>query len=201
MLTPFFFTHRINTTTQLSTIDTKYGVELDLRDYGDQLVLEHDPFTGGQLFEDYLKEYKHSGIILNIKSERVEEKVLELLKKYNITNYFFLDSSFPMIYQLNKKYNEQNIAIRFSEFEPIEATLKVSNMVKWVWIDCFTKFPLTPETYKQIKEAGLKICIVSPELQEHSTDMIIEIKEEIKKNNYEIDAICCKEYNIKLWED
>lgn len=195
----FFFTHRINTTTQLSTIDTKYGVELDLRDYGDQLVLEHDPFTGGQLFEDYLKEYKHSGIILNIKSERVEEKVLELLKKYNVTNYFFLDSSFPMIYQLNKKYDEQNIAIRFSEFEPIEAVLKVSNMVKWVWIDCFTNFPLTPETYKQIKEAGLKICLVSPELQGHSTDMIIEIKEEIKKNNYEIDAICCKEYNIKLW--
>lgn len=195
----FFFTHRINTTTQLSTIDTKYGVELDLRDYGDQLVLEHDPFTGGQLFEDYLKEYKHSGIILNIKSERVEGKVLELLKKYNVTNYFFLDSSFPMIYQLNKKYDEQNIAIRFSEFEPIEAVLKVSNMVKWVWIDCFTNFPLTPETYKQIKEAGLKICLVSPELQGHSTDMIIEIKEEIKKNNYEIDAICCKEYNIKLW--
>lgn len=196
----FFFTHRINTTTQLSTIDTKYGVELDLRDYGDQLVLEHDPFTGGQLFEDYLKEYKHSGIILNIKSERVEEKVLELLKKYNVTNYFFLDSSFPMIYQLNKKYDEQNIAIRFSEFEPIEAVLKVSNMVKWVWIDCFTNFPLTPETYKQIKEADLKICLVSPELQGHSIDMIIEIKEEIKKNNYEIDAICCKEYNIKLWE-
>ena len=33
---------------------------------------------------------------------KYEDKVLELLRKYNVQEYFFLDSSFPMIYQLNK---------------------------------------------------------------------------------------------------
>lgn len=194
-----FFAHRINNSSQLKTVPTQYGVELDLRDFHDELVLEHDPFKGGELFENYLKSYQHSGIILNIKSERVEPRVLELLKEYRITNYFFLDSSFPMIYYLNKHHNEQNIAIRFSEYEPIESVLKVKDMVKWVWVDCFTKFPLTPTTYKQIKDAGLKICLVSPELQGHSTEMITQIKKVIKDNQYEIDGICTKEYNIKLW--
>lgn len=196
-----FFAHRINSSTQLKTVDHQYGVELDLRDYGDQLVLEHDPFKGGEQFEEYLKSYDHSGIILNIKSERVELRVLDLLKKYEVTNYFFLDSSFPMIYHLNEYYDEQNIAIRFSEYEPIESVLRVKDMVKWVWIDCFTKFPLTPESYKHIKEAGLKICLVSPELQGHSNskDMITEIKEEIEMNGYDIDGICAKDYNINLW--
>lgn len=194
-----FFAHRINSSNQLKTVPTQYGVELDLRDFRDELVLEHDPFKGGELFENYLKSYQHSGIILNIKSERVEPRVLELLKEYGITNYFFLDSSFPMIYHLNKHHNEHNIAIRFSEFEPIESVLKVKQMVKWVWVDCFTKFPLTPTTYKKIKDAELKICLVSPELQGHSIDMITQIKEEIKDNQYEIDGICTKVYNIKLW--
>ena len=55
-------------------------------------------------------------MILNIKSERIEYKVLNLLQKYNINNYFFLDSSFPMIYQLSEE-GEKNIAVRYSEFE------------------------------------------------------------------------------------
>ena len=197
-----FFAHRINSSTQLKTIPRQHGIELDLRDFRNELILEHDPFKGGELFENYLKEYKHSGIILNIKSERIEIRVLELLKKYGITNYFFLDSSFPMIYHLNKHYDEQNIAIRFSEYELIESVLRVKDMVKWVWVDCFTRFPLTPTTYKQIKDAGLKICLVSPELQGHlnSKEMITQIKEEIKRNGYEIDGICTKEYNIRLWK-
>ena len=74
-----------------------------LRDYGKELMLKHDPFTGGERFEDFLKSYDKSSIILNIKSERIEYKVLELLKKFNITEYFFLDSSFPMIFKMIQK--------------------------------------------------------------------------------------------------
>ena len=125
--------------------------------------------------------------------------MIELLKKYNVTNYFFLDCSFPMIVQLNK-IGEKNIAIRFSEYESIESILLVKNMVKWVWIDCFNKFPLNTEKYNLIKDNNLKICIVSPELQSHTLDKIHDFKKTIIKNNYNIDAICTKYYNIKLWK-
>lgn len=200
-----FINHRINKSQELDNVNFDYGVEIDLRDKGNDVILSHDPFENGENFEDYLKKYEQRKLnknlmILNIKSERIEYKVLELIKKYNIENYFFLDSSFPMIYQLNK-IGEKNIAIRFSEFESIDSVKLVKNMVKWVWVDCFTHFPLSLKSYKKIKEFGLKICIVSPELQGYNTEKIKDFKKIIKENCLEIDAICTKHYNIKLWKN
>ena len=103
-----------------------------------------------------------------------------------------------MIYQLNK-INEKNIAIRFSEYESIESVLLVKDMVKWVWVDCFNKFPLTKNNYNKIKKAKLKICIVSPELQKHSIEKINNFKKLISENNFVIDAICTKKYLIDNW--
>ena len=103
-----------------------------------------------------------------------------------------------MIFQLNK-IGEKNIAIRFSEFESIESVELVKDMVKWVWVDCFTKFPLNKEIYKKIKSYGLKICLVSPELQGYSNNIIKNFKNTIDEDLYDIDAICCKNYNIELW--
>ena len=104
-----------------------------------------------------------------------------------------------MIYQLNK-IGEKNIAIRYSEFESIENVILAKDMVKWVWVDCFNKFPLTKEHYDIIKSFNLKICLVSPELQGHDIDMISEFKNIINVNNFEIDAICTKSYNIEKWK-
>lgn len=195
---PFFYCHRINSSNELNKFPDNYGIEIDLRDKDDKIILVHDPFQNGEDFEEFLKRYNKRSIILNVKSERIEYKIIELLKKYNVHDYFFLDSSFPMIYQLNK-INEKNIAIRFSEFESIESVMLVKDMVKWVWVDCFNDFPLTPESYKKIKDANLKICLVSPELQSHNIIRIQEFKDIIKKNKFEIDAICTKHYNIDLW--
>lgn len=193
-----FVAHRINTIEELKKIPKEYGIEIDIRDEKHDLILVHDPFKTGEKLDDFLKYYNKSFIILNIKSERIEYRVIELLKKYNITEYFFLDSSFPMIYQLNK-IKENNIAIRFSEFESIESVLKVKDMIKWVWIDCFTKFPLDKESYNKIIDANLKICLVSPELQKHNVEMINDIKTIISKNKFNIHAICSKIYNNDKW--
>ena len=193
-----FICHRINNSDELEKVQETQGIELDLRDKGEKIILCHDPFGDGEDFEDFLKKFNKKLIILNVKSERIEYKVLELLRKYNIKEYLFLDSSFPMIYQLNK-INEKNIAIRFSEFETIESVEKVKNMVKWVWVDCFNDFPLDQKSYTTIKKLGLKICLVSPELQGHDITMVDTIKNIIDSNNFHIDAICTKYYNIKLW--
>ena len=225
-----FIAHRINTTAELEDIDKQFGVELDLRDdhKTGKLILSHDPFTDGEYFEDYLKKYKHNTMILNIKSERIELECLKLIEKYensknnndsennNYENnkendklkYFFLDSSFPMIYLLNKEYNNQNIACRFSEYEPINQFLEIRDKVKYLWVDCFTKFPLTPEIYKTIKPTeklskeldkyDIKICLVSPELQKQS-QKIDEYREYIIENGIIPDMICCKIYNIINW--
>jgi NDP-sugar pyrophosphorylase family protein len=192
--------HRINTVEELKKIPHKYGIEIDLRDnLNGDIYISHDPFKSGENFDEFLKYYRHSFIILNIKSERIEYKVLELLKKYNITNYFFLDSSFPMIYKLSNA-GEKNCAIRFSEFEGLDMILAMKSKVDWVWVDCFTKNPLNKENYKILKEAGFKLCFVSPELQQQP-EKIYEYKDYFDKNNIELDMICSKYYNIDKWNN
>ena len=192
-----FIAHRVNTIEELKQIPKKYGVELDLRDNGNRLILAHDPFVDGEDFEKYLKHYKHGTMILNIKSERIEHKVLELINKYKIKKYFFLDSSFPMIYLLSKN-GEKNIALRFSEFEAIDTSLNMAGKVKWIWIDCFSKLPITQENYKILKSKGFKFCLVSPELQGQN-EKLKEYKTYLEDEKIILDAICTKVYNIELW--
>ena len=80
--------HRINTIKELKEINNTYGVEIDLRDnINGKIHLSHDPFILGEDFEQFLEYYNHSFLILNIKSERIEYKVLELLGKFNINNF------------------------------------------------------------------------------------------------------------------
>jgi hypothetical protein len=194
-----YIAHRINTVEELKKIPREYGVELDLRDYGNRLILQHDPFTDGEDFEEYLKHYNHGTMILNIKSERIEHKVLELIQKHNIKKYFFLDSSFPMIYLLTKN-GEKNIALRFSEFEGLETILNMKDKVEWIWVDCFSKLPITNEKYKLLKENGFKFCLVSPELQGQN-EKLDEYKKYLQKENIIFDAICTKIYNIDKWNN
>jgi bifunctional N-acetylglucosamine-1-phosphate-uridyltransferase/glucosamine-1-phosphate-acetyltransferase GlmU-like protein len=195
-----FCCHRINTIDHLKEIPIHYGIEVDLRDnLNGEIHLSHDPFQEGDLFSDFLHYYNHSFIILNIKSERIEYKVLELLKKHNVTEYFFLDSSFPMIYILSNE-GERNFAIRFSEFEGLDTVLNMKGMVDWVWVDCFSKIPINCEIYNILKEAGFKLCFVSPELQKQP-EKIKEYKDYLNKENIIMDMICTKSYNIEQWEN
>lgn len=196
-----FICHRINTMDELEQINPQFGVELDLHDeqITKNIAVYHDPFSDNfEMFENYLKKYNKNILILNIKVERIEHKCIELLQKYNITNYFFLDSTFPMIYALATKHNCVKNAIRFSEFEPIEMLQLSKSLYSWIWVDCFTKFPLNTENYVLIKNLNKKICIVSPELQ-NNFEKINEYRDYLINNNICVDAICCKVYNIIHW--
>jgi hypothetical protein len=194
-----FIAHRINDIDTLKNLDLSYGVEIDLRDNFDgSIYLSHDPFKHGTDFEDYLKNYKHQTIILNIKSERIELKILNLINKCKIKKYFFLDSSFPMIKLLSDLGNT-NIALRFSEFEGLDTIYNMRGKASWVWVDCFSCLPLDKNTYEKLKTWGYKICIVSPELQSQEEKIELYAKQ---LNSCEIvpDAICCKQKNINKWK-
>jgi hypothetical protein len=74
--------------------------------------------------------------------------------------------------------------------------MKFKNQAEWVWVDCFDKFELSEKDYNTMKE-HFKICLVSPELQEHSIEMINTFKK--LSENMEFDAICTK--SPDLWRD
>ena len=169
---------------------------MDIRSYRNNLIIHHDPFNEGVLFEEWLSYFNHGTLILNVKEEGLESKILDLMRDKNISNYFFLDQSFPFLIKWSKA-GESKCAIRFSEYESLETALALSGSICWVWVDCFKKFPLNLDTYSKLKNANFKICLVSPELQGRNDEIeIFNMAKVINNNNMKIDAVCTKYPNL-----
>jgi hypothetical protein len=190
--------HRRNTIAQLIETPTKYGIEVDIRSIGDELHIHHDPFKQGDFFSQWLSKFEHGTLILNVKEEGLEDRLITLMKKFSIDDYFFLDQSFPFLL----KYSglaENRSAVRISEYESIETAYRVAERVRWAWVDCFSHFPVSAEEVIRLKELGLKLCIVSPELQGRPAEIDIpQYIQRIESYHSMIDAVCTKRYD--LWE-
>lgn len=180
--------HRINTSDELKKVPASMGIELDIRSEGSRLILQHDPFKPGEDFETFLKDYRHAFMILNVKAEGLEDPALELMRQFKITNYFFLDLSFPAAWRLMCR-GESKIAVRFSELEPLEQCLSLAGKADWVWVDCFTRYPLDKASYAALKKT-FKLCLVSPELEQHPVEKIPDFQKTIAA--YPANAVCTK---------
>jgi len=191
--------HRINTIEELEKIPKEYGVEIDVRAQGDNLILNHEPHKTGDSLEEYLKHFNHSFIIFNIKEAGIEQEVINLAQKYNIENYFLLDTEFPFIYRATKQ-GFKKIAVRFSEAEPIEMTLSQKGLLDWVWIDTNTKFPLNYESYQKIIQAGFKTCLVCPERWGRPEDIESYVNY-MKINNIQINAVMTTLSYADKWKE
>ena len=121
--------HRINTIKQLKNLSTYFGAEVDIRTNNNELVIGHDPFSNYINFDDWLLEYKHRNLILNVKEDGLEEMLLLKMKLYNIKNFFILDQGFPyLIKTLNS--GERRCSVRFSEYESINTVLSLKGILK-----------------------------------------------------------------------
>ncbi|HDR9239089.1 phosphatidylinositol-specific phospholipase C/glycerophosphodiester phosphodiesterase family protein [Burkholderia vietnamiensis] len=190
--------HRRNTIETLRATPEKYGIEVDIRSIADRLVIHHDPFVDGESFEDWLAHYRHGTLILNVKEEGLEARLIELMSAFSIADYFFLDQSFPFLIKW-ARLGERRCAVRVSEFESIETALSLAGMVEWVWVDCFTKFPLSSEDGARLRAAGFRLCLVSPELQGRANEEeITKMQGELAERAIVIDAVCTKRPD--LWE-
>jgi len=190
--------HRRNTIQDLKSTPKEYGVEVDIRSRGEQLIIHHDPFVAGESFDDWIDTYQHGTLILNIKEEGLESRLIALMQAHGIDDYFFLDQSFPFLVKWAKA-GEHRCAIRVSEFESIETALTLADKVDWVWVDCFTCFPLSQEDAQRLKNAGFKLCLVSPELQGREAKTEIPLLVQIlAERGIQADAVCTKRPD--LWE-
>ena len=190
--------HRINSSQELHYVPVKNGVEVDIRSKGERLIIHHDPFVNGEDFRDWIAAYRHGTLILNVKEEGLESRLIELMRSHGIEDYFFLDQSFPFLIKWAKQ-GERRCAVRVSEYESIETALTLAGKVDWVWVDCFTQFPLSAEDASRLKQAGFKLCLVSPELQGRDAASEIPLMSAIlAERNITVDAVCTKRPDI--WE-
>jgi len=190
--------HRRNTSEQLRETAPELGVEVDIRSRGDELIMHHDPFVDGERFEDWLAHFRHRTLILNVKEEGLEERLIALMQSHGIDDYFFLDQSFPFLVRTANR-GESRCAVRLSEFESIDTALTLAGRIDWVWVDCFTRFPLDSAQAERLQQAGFKLCLVSPELQGRAAaEEIAALRALLKREGIVADAVCTKEPG--LWQ-
>lgn len=190
-----FIIHRVNTMHLLSSIPNKFGCEVDIRSDGSNLVLNHDPMKGGELLSDFLDSYNKGTLVLNIKESGIEDIVLEEVRKRGIPNYFLLDVEFPYLFEASLK-GEKNIALRFSEKEPLENINMFKNKFDYVWIDTITKIPVNNQN--KLILSSFKSCLVCPSRWGRSKDITM-IKNYFDNINFKPNMIMTEAKFINKW--
>lgn len=188
--------HRINSIINLREIPPKYGCEIDIRSNSSQLILNHEPYESGDKLIDYLENYNHGLLILNIKEAGIENDVLSAVRERGISDFFLLDVEFPYLYRASRM-GEHSIAIRYSEDEPIDLVKKYIKLVDWVWIDTLTTLPLDENNIKEFK--SMKTCVVCPERWGRPQD-IISYRQKMKAIKFNPNAVMTNQKYINLWE-
>ena len=188
--------HRVNTVAGLLELPSEFGVELDVRSAGGELILHHDPHQGGERFADYLEHYRHGLMVINIKEAGLEEEALSMVRNAGVENFFLLDVEFPYLYRAAEE-GERSIAVRYSEVESMDTVKYFAGKVDWVWMDCFTHLPVKATTKELL--ADFKICLVCPERWGRPND-IPSYREQLKRAGLEVDAIMTARGQVPAWE-
>ena len=186
------YKHRVNTIKELCLLPKHYGLEVDIRSNKGELIIDHDPFSDKSTsFSEWIVHYNHKGLILNVKEDGLESHIQKELEKYNILDYFYLDQSFPQVYNLSSAGNH-HCSLRISEFESIETVISMQNKIEWVWVDYFTHFPLSKNQVELLKNKGFKLCVVSPELQGYDHNICCKLIDKLNDEQISIEAVCTK---------
>jgi len=183
--------HRLNDLAELQQLDAEFGAEIDIRSSHSQLILTHDPHASGPPFEDFLDIYARSHrdrlLILNSKEDGLEKEILRLVQRHDLQRFFFLDLTLPTTVRLALREHERRVALRVSEFEPLEAVAAFAGYADWVWVDCFEGKPLPAAQVKALHQR-FKLCLVSPELQGYPVESIGPFRSLAS----DVDAVCTK---------
>ena len=188
--------HRINKIKDLLKLDHQYGAEVDLRSFGSNIILNHDPHINGDNFHDYIENYKHGTLVANIKESGIENEVVKIIKRNkNIKNFFLLDVEIPYLFECLKK-NKKHCAIRVSYYEPLIQQIKFKSIFNWFWVDSIQKLNLTSEDINILNNN--KVCFVCPE-RWSNPKLIKFYKRFFKKNKIEINSVMTSYKHINDW--
>jgi hypothetical protein len=189
--------HRRNQPEELATTPAQYGIEMDIRSYGDRLVVTHEPFDPGVDLETWLDSYAHAFLVANVKEEGLEQRVEAALAARGIEEWTYLDQSFPFMVKTLRR-GERRCAVRVSEYESVKTALALETRPQWVWLDSFTGAWPPPRDLVALAAAGYRIMIVSPELQARDPEPEVDgILRRLSKAGLELDAVCTK--RPELW--
>lgn len=159
-----------NTLAALSrAIEGGFGVETDIRDHNGNLVISHDPPIGEgvlsleRLLEAYCNSDHKTLLALNVKADGLCASLDEMLRAFDVNNYFVFDMSLPDTLPYLKR--GMPVAARLSEYEGGKSLLEKAGTV---WLDAFESEWYSIEEVLALLRAGKRVCLVSPELHRRS---------------------------------
>lgn len=141
-----------------------FGTETDIRDCRGELVISHDPPMGGEMtFERFLQifsEYdKNLLLALNVKSDGLQEFLIDHLLRYEIHNYFVFDMSVPDLLL----YQRRGVKF-YTRMSEIERDAMMLDEAAGVWLDSFYGDWVGEHDLEGLVRADKQVCLVSSEL-------------------------------------
>jgi hypothetical protein len=155
--------HRVLDPARLADVPTHEGAETDVRIHQGRLVLAHDPYQDGAELREFLRQWRHRLLVLNVKEEGLEPHVLPMLAAAGVEDVFLLDQGTPLLVR-TVKAGEGRVAVRVSEYEGTVGAWKLAGRARWIWLDLYAGFPIAESEIQGLRAAGYRICLVSPEL-------------------------------------
>lgn len=152
-----------------------FGIETDVRDYNEQLVISHNiPAAGCTAFSDFADQYAKEGkslpLALNVKADGMQKILKNILQLYEIDHYFMFDMSIP----------EQVVYIHdgfhtFSRQSEYEREIIMYGQTEGVWMDEFKTAWITEEIIANHLANGKRIGIISSEIHNQDSDRLWNI--------------------------
>jgi hypothetical protein len=235
MTEPIIVVHRRNKSEQLANLPAGSWVEIDIDLHDGAPVLSHDPVgpNGAELLDTCLLRAVLRGVagfVFDCKRENVEPLIKPLLATHNITNYFYLNEMEVQADIFLDRDTGHHSAVRIWQYRGAAGIIRYANDMKatrqnypdWVWIDCWRRglptditkafVPLNKSEASGLQEAGMKLCICSPELYVHSYDKtyanddlqtiyrgVVRYRQALQQGGIMGDAVCTK--FPKLWTE
>ena len=182
------YRHRINNVEDLATVPADMGIELDLRSDGPDILIVHNPFEPGLKMDEFFPHLRDRPLILNVKCEGIVDPVLEACRRHRLEDFFFLGLSKSDTIKCVRA-GERRVANYYSEYNHPSEPLAWKGLIDWLWIECWTRYPVEPALWAQIAES-FKLCIGSPELYGHPQDGLASFMAPLQDRRYH--GVCTK---------
>lgn len=188
--------HRRNRVDQLAGLPKGCWIEIDIEIHEGAAYLCHDPLVENPAntrpsphsLDAFIPEALKQGVagfILDCKRENAEKFTNPILKRHNVTNYFYLNEMEVQADILQLQDSTHQSGLRIWKYRSADDAIKLCEDMneakqtapQWIWVDCWHRgllqnitrafLPLTREKAEKLQSLGVKLCICSPELYTH----------------------------------
>ena len=143
-----------------------FGIETDIRDASQGIVVSHDPPTGGEMALDHLLAIAASyampsrcTLALNIKSDGIADMLQPSLARHPELDVFFFDMSVPDM----RSYIHLGVPV-FTRISDVERDPVWIGESAGIWLDAFESEWYNQHEIERCLARDKRVCIVSPEL-------------------------------------